>query len=310
MPDLCRLDEVKAWLNITNTADDLVLSRLITSTSADFLNEIRRPDIYPAQDWTELRFGNGLSEMYLEHYPLNSVATLTVNGVDYLESIDGIANGFWFNKAEKPENRQKLTLLGAVFIPLYAWGDNSAYLAFGSPGSFANPNFRGPNVLITYNAGYKDTLVTDELATVPAVAPFTVSVAGAQDFASDVGVKYSVGGASLVKVSGVPTVGQYAVNSLGIYTFAAADAALTMKISYNETGLPTMIRQAVIEWVAFRRGQSQMQSQDQSAGAERMGDYELTTAIALDTLKMLDFDMPMSVRRAIAQYRRESVGNG
>jgi hypothetical protein len=56
MPDLCELADVKAWLGITDTVSDTLLRRLISSTSQDFLNEVRRNDFTPAQDWTEHLF--------------------------------------------------------------------------------------------------------------------------------------------------------------------------------------------------------------------------------------------------------------
>lgn len=70
-----------------------------------------------------------------------------------------------------------------------------------------------------------------EVHSVPAATPFTVSVTNAAEFNTDLGVQYSSNGQALTRVTGTPTTGQYSV-SLGVYTFAAADAGLGVWISY------------------------------------------------------------------------------
>jgi hypothetical protein len=73
----------------------------------------------------------------------------------------------------------------------------------------------------------------DETATVP-TTPFQVTVTNAAQFREDLGVMYSTNRKPLVRVAAGPTVGQYAVNTgTGIYTFAAADVAAVMLISYT-----------------------------------------------------------------------------
>jgi uncharacterized phiE125 gp8 family phage protein len=82
MADLCILSDVKAWLNIGSAStEDSLISRLITSMSVDFMNEIKRPDIYPSADYTETREGDGGNSMVLRHWPLTAITSITVNGV-------------------------------------------------------------------------------------------------------------------------------------------------------------------------------------------------------------------------------------
>jgi len=75
----------------------------------------------------------------------------------------------------------------------------------------------------------------DEAATVPAT-PFTITVANAAQFKQDWGVRYTVTGIPLTRVASGPVQGQYSVNtSTGVYTFAAADTAAQVQISYTFT---------------------------------------------------------------------------
>jgi hypothetical protein len=78
-----------------------------------------------------------------------------------------------------------------------------------------------------------------ELANIPAVSTFTITVANAANFAKDNGVTYTTGakpGAVLLKVTSGPATGQYSVNSTtGVYTFAAVDNSLGVAISYTYT---------------------------------------------------------------------------
>src|SRR5690349_6177940 len=82
MSDLCTLSDVKAWLTIATgtTTDDALLGRLITATSLDFMNEIKRNDFVPAVDYTETREGDGGDTMNLRHWPINSIASVTIAG--------------------------------------------------------------------------------------------------------------------------------------------------------------------------------------------------------------------------------------
>ena len=88
------------------------------------------------------------------------------------------------------------------------------------------------NVLFsnTVTTGVK-AIVQDESGTVPATTAYTVTVVNSTHFDTDLGVRYYATGAPFTRVTGLPTVGQYAV-SAGVYTFAAADASAKVLISY------------------------------------------------------------------------------
>lgn len=248
MPSLCELSDVKEWLTIpaTEVSEDPLLERLIGATSDDFLNCVNRADLIPARNYTEYRQGNGSQEIFLLHYPMNYVSSVSVDGTDIPASPDGIQSGYWFDPSNDPENAIKLTLLGFQFTDWRNW------LQRAFPGwTSTSSDLQNNNVIIEYNAGYAIDNVTDEAQAVPTVSTYTVRVDQSRHFGTDKGVKYSAGGV-FVKVSGSPGVGQYAVDSAGIYTFSAADQGQAVLISYLVSGVPPAIEQAVIDWVAFR----------------------------------------------------------
>lgn len=89
---------------------------------------------------------------------------------------------------------------------------------------------------LTTSAG--EALSFNELFSVPpASGPYTYTAANAGsagvNFVEDYGVQYVAGGLQLDKVASGPTVGQYSVSSLGVYTFSASDAGVAMQVSYR-----------------------------------------------------------------------------
>lgn len=219
MADLTTLANVKAWLNLTDTSWDALITRLITATSADFLNEINRPDLMPATDYSERILRQNFSgaaclypdfwcsqSIWLRHYPVNSVASVTIDGavVDAVNSL--VDRGWWFDSSLSPESRQRVNLIG--WDLRYSW----PYLS---------------DVIVNYNGGYNT--------------------------------------------------------------------------------VPPAIEQAVIEWVAFKRGQSQLQQRDQSGTARTMGDYSETRSASELTVAVIAADIPENVSRVIDQYRRPVI---
>jgi len=232
MADLTTLAHVKEWLGITDTSQDALLSRLISSASQDFLNEINRPDLVPEAEYVEhlfraqdfapsnaydsYRWNRGYRQIFLKHYPVNSITTLTSNGDALtLESNPGdpqSGSGYWFDSTLDPENRQSIFLLA----------DSGVWY----PGTWPGWSYL-PDIVVTYEAGYDD--------------------------------------------------------------------------------VPPAIEQAVIELVAFKRGESQLQSQNQSGGAVTIGTYTEHGGTVEMTLAALEANMPVSVQRVIDQYRRSVI---
>ena len=71
-----------------------------------------------------------------------------------------------------------------------------------------------------------------EAAAIPAAGPYTVAVAKAAAWNGDAGVILTVSGVALVKVTGAPASGQFAV-AAGVYTFNVAQAGLAVSIAYT-----------------------------------------------------------------------------
>jgi len=205
---LCELDDLKGWLGLEddNTEDD-VLNRLIESTSADFLREIRRPDFAPTAEFTDRIPGSGSSELFLRHYPIQEISSVFVNGTEIEESFDGItAPGYFFDDQATPEDRQKIILVGSVW----------ARTCYGIP-----------NVVVEYDAGYP----ADEI--------------------------------------------------------------------------PPDVTQAVIEWIGWKRGYSQLQQQNQADVTwQQLGEYQSAFSAGKATLQASAFSTPQSVGDVLAKYMK------
>lgn len=82
-----------------------------------------------------------------------------------------------------------------------------------------------------------DQWVIDEAVSVPAPSgPYTITVAGSATFLNDLGMRYTVSGLPLQRVTaGAEAVGKYSVNeATGIYTFSVADASTAVLITYTK----------------------------------------------------------------------------
>lgn len=74
-----------------------------------------------------------------------------------------------------------------------------------------------------------------DFATVVPATPFQVTVAppSSGTFVADMGVANALTGINLRRVAAAPATGEYTVSGVGVYTFAAADVAKNMLISYE-----------------------------------------------------------------------------
>lgn len=104
--------------------------------------------------------------------------------------------------------------------------------------AFAQLEFTAWNSLMfgsggTVTAGNAQITSYREAANIPATpGPYTVSVVNAAKFVQDGGVRYASSGQMLDVVTTSPAAGQYSV-SAGVYTFAAADQAKAVMITYS-----------------------------------------------------------------------------
>lgn len=140
--DLTTLANAKAWLNVTTTTDDALLTRLV-SASSQFVQTYLRRQIATAS-YTDVRNGNDQTEMVLANWPVVSVSSVTVSGLVVQPAPSMVAG-------QSPS-------VG------YLFDDQSVYL-------YGFQFYRGAqNVQIAYSAGYSSTPLDIEQAVIELIA--------------------------------------------------------------------------------------------------------------------------------------------
>jgi hypothetical protein len=269
--DLAVLADVKTWLSGSSgigSADDTLLSRLITDMSGAITAYLGRPSLTP-RPFVERLDGNGKARVFLRHYPVLQITSLVIDDVA-VPAVATPAAGAPFAKGYLleawdglPPGRPQVL---DVFYTAYRKGRQ--------------------NVVVSFDAGYA---VESETATVPAApGPYTVAVAVPfGPWASDGGVTYN-NGTALAPVAGTPGAGEYNVAS-GVYSFAAADTGAALLISYGF--IPAAINNACIEWVAERyRYRTRIGQSAQTVQGQQTASYSLK-------------DIPDFIRASLDPYR-------
>lgn len=266
--DLAQLADLKTWLDLQSSDDDVLLGRLITQVSRAILSHIDRAMILPTS-YSEIRDGDGDSAVVLRQWPVNSVISCVVNGTPVapaapLQPGRASTSGFVLEPPQMapPGNMQKLSLRGANF-------------------------WRGvQNVAITYEAGYQ---VSDENALVPFAAPYDIAAeAPYGDWASDAGVAYA-NGTPLLAVPAAPSAGQYNVSG-GVYTFSAADAGAAVALTYGY--VPADLGFCCLDWAAeLYNYRARIGQHSKSLGGQ-------------ETLSFIVKDVPDFVASALQPFKR------
>jgi hypothetical protein len=94
MGNYTTLATVKAWLGLTVTSDDTLLTALITRASA-LMDDIMSRTLLTAS-YTEWRDGPGGQFISTRNYPITAVAGVSVDGVAILPSPDALTAGYGF----------------------------------------------------------------------------------------------------------------------------------------------------------------------------------------------------------------------
>ncbi len=266
--DLIGLADIKRWLDVAGSDDDVLLGRLITQISQSILHAIDRPTILPLS-YNEIRDGGNETSIMLRQWPVISVSSLAIDGVAISPSPPLVGGttlhaGYILDSVESapPGSMQRLSLRGARF-----------YCGI-------------QNVEVSYAAGYQ---VSREQAVIPTTFPYSISAqAPYGDWASDAGIAY-LNGLSLVPVAGNPVAGQYTVGN-GEYTFAQEDAGSFVLINYGY--VPADLASCCMEWVADRYAyRSRIGQQSKSLGGQ-------------ETMAFIVKDIPEYVEMALLPYRR------
>lgn len=273
--DLTTLTTAKAFL--TNAPNDNVLSGLITRVSRSLLGFMNRPSIVPT-NYLEKYNGTGTQQLVLFNWPIISVASLTIQGINITPANVPTLNG----------------------VPLSTpWGYRYAPPEVSPPGAAANLELIGiyylfgqQSTIVSYRAGY---MVSDELQIIPAT-PFQVTPnMPFGQWATDEGVTYATTGVALTPIaSGTPATGQYIPPNPSVgqnyYAFASGDSGTQVSLSYGY--VPADLEEAALETVAERaayrtrpgvRSQSLAGQETISYGVENRVGYGLS-AYVMDIL--------------------------
>ena len=266
--DLVTLADLKSWLGITGTDDDVLLARLITQISRGIFNVIDRPAILPSA-YTETYDGGNDVSIMLRQWPVISVSSCIVDGVAIPPSpalVGGASAQIGYvldsSDATPPGAMQRLSLRGYLFTCGIQ------------------------NVTLSYSAGYQ---ISNESVAIPTTPPYSVSAqAPYGDWASDGGVVYSKG-VSLTAVTGTLAAGQYAVVN-GVYSFAQADAGSTVLLTYGY--VPADLASCCMDWAAERYAyRSRIGQHSKSLGGQ-------------ETMAFIVKDIPDFVVSTLSPYRR------
>lgn len=264
--DLATLTDVKAWLSLTNSGQDAVLSRLITSMSGIIRTHINRFAL-DHRTYTDRFNGTGTQSAVLRNWPITKIRQVVVGGTIIPASTplsdtslgDVTSSDGWVLQpaydGNPPGQDQTVVLLGGYY---YQHGN--------------------ANVAVTYDAGY---WIPDEAFLVP-TDPFQYQVAAPQGpWCTDNGVVYAETGTPLVRVASAPSVGQYALaptppgGQPGLYQFSGADVGVAMLVSYSFA--PYDLSQAVIEWIGERNAyRARIGLKSKSLGGQESMSWDLS----------------------------------
>jgi uncharacterized phiE125 gp8 family phage protein len=149
--DLTILANVKAWLNVTTTTDDALLTRLISAASQFAQTYMNRT--IASSSYTENRTGSGSNTLALANYPVTAVQSLVIHNTPINQSPDGYQAGY-------------------VFDDRFIYLIGSAYAASAFPGAAPNrfPKWPPIGVQINYTAGFATTPLDLEQAVIEMIA--------------------------------------------------------------------------------------------------------------------------------------------
>jgi hypothetical protein len=212
MPDLTTLDAVKAFLVVTTSNQDALISRLISRESRLIEEWCGRSSFSPVTRTAQRINGSGSSMLPLPDAPILSVSVLSDCGTQIPVSASAGSYGYTFDES-------RLYLNGGVFS-------------------------RGrQNITCTYTAGYQ----ASETATIPSDNPAKLTPTTGGTAISVVSV-VNAAGAALTQVAASPATGQFSF-AAGCFTFAAADVGTSVTLTYGYA--PAPVEQACIEMVGL-----------------------------------------------------------
>ena len=263
--DLTTVQAVKDWVggfSPSNNSDDGNIQSCITSASnywlwrtgmgnADGSFPTVSPFVQPVA-YSEVYDGDGSNRQFTRVRPIQSVQSVKVFRSVILQSPDGVSPGWVIDGTKKcvtivGYNGRNFAGRGPYGVFQNSFGGLfPTFSGFGGEFSFAQGV---QNVAISYVAGFPTMQVVNELQTIPASAPFTIT-AKQGPWVENTSVVFFVGGATLTPVVLSPAGGQYFLLGGGQYLFSAADAGKQVLLSYQLAGTPPDIQDKVRQQVA------------------------------------------------------------
>lgn len=222
--DLVSLAQLKAHLGVQSSADDILLASMIGQISRAICTYLNRPFLWP-RDVVDMFDGNGRAKIQLRHWPVVSVASVSIDGRPVQPSTSEFGAGWTIEAGDdEPPGAMQMLMLRS--------------------GSFS----RGwQNVSIAYRAGYQ---ISAEACVAPdGVSNFVVAAQPYGPYACDCGVAYA-NGPALVRVAADPAQGQYALDGVGGYVFSHQDAGQNLLLNYGY--VPQDLVSCALEWAADR----------------------------------------------------------
>lgn len=298
--DLTTLARVKSYTSATGQIigattgfDDDNIQLMITAVSRMIMRRtgnysgpwqvaLQSPWVQPVVA-TDNYSGSGSQEIYTRIWPIQSVQSLSINNVQVPASA-----GFGTYGYSISDDGKRVVLLGGTSSRGYT---SQYFLVRGNNW----PSFlrSALNIVLAYTAGMPALIVTNELQTIPATAPYTIAV-DVQPWLSDGGVRYFVGGAVLTPVLVAPAAGQYYIQSPGVYLFNAADEGKQVQISYTATGCPEDLAWAACATVAYnyrKKGRQGLKSEQLMGAGGGMNVYS-------------DLEIPPEAMGTVLDYKR------
>ena len=222
--DLVSLAQLKAHLGVQSSADDILLASMISQISRAICTYLNRPFVWP-RDVVDMFDGNGRVKVQLRHWPVVSVASVSIDGRPVPRATSESDSGWILEAGDDapPGAMQMLMLRGGIFSR--GW----------------------QNVSIAYRAGYQ---ISGEACVAPGGASNFVAAAQPYGpYACDCGVSYA-NGQALTCVAANPAQGQYALDGAGGYLFSSQDAGQNLRLNYGY--VPQDLAACALEWAADR----------------------------------------------------------
>lgn len=204
-----------------------------------------------AAAWNALFFGQTLAAGVFANYSDTVGSVIPPASVGGVVSLAVGAGGTLYGVGDIVQvSTGTSTVKATAVVTAVSAGVVTALQVVNSGAYTVAPTAAGATTLVSGLGTGSGLTVTATMAASGVVAyPQSLGGAGASAvFAADLGVMYSLTGTLLKRVASAPAAGQYSVNvGTGVYTFAAADAGLSVLVNYQYTQASTTAQKQTVQ---------------------------------------------------------------